>query len=125
MADDNPQGANWRPHCTQGGKRGLEAVEIEKHNAIVETLGRDKYRRGADRETRLSAHCSAVAVAVAAVAQCLGRGWNLGHGHPNLPLTHVGSQQKNVKQTVAIFDAKQSNLRLNVLKYSLLSIFVL
>ena len=100
------------PHCSQGGKRGLEAVEIEKHNAIVETLGRDKYRRGADRETRLSA-----------VAQCLGRDCNLGHGHPNLPLTHVGSQQKNVKQTVAIFDAKQSNL--NVLKYSLLSIFVL
>ena len=120
MADDNPQGANWRPHCTQSGKRGLEAVEIEKHNAIVETLGRDKYRRSADRETRLSAHCCAV-------AQCSeGRGWwNLGHGHPNLPLTHVGSQQKNVKQTVAIFDAKQSNLRLNVLKYSLLSIFVL
>ena len=40
---------------TGGLRRWKQRGHGEKHNAVVETQGRDKYRRGADRETRLSA----------------------------------------------------------------------
>ena len=81
-----PRAANWRRRCTHcvphTGKSQLQAVEIDGTRPEIQCW-RDKYRR-TDRDK--------------AVCSVFGSAGNLGHGHPNVLLTHVGSQQKNVKR---------------------------